>query len=135
MKKKALMILVLLAIVGASVAFAQQAKTYHLEIWDISSSTYNAIENRTFRATTAPREDAYVFVRSASGSTLRSSDNGLSIEAVRQKLLDVDNVTTSYRNAVSNNTSTLQQSGTISMFAYSTGTRNYYIYAWMRAEN
>jgi len=36
------------------------------------------------------REDRYVMARTASGSTLRSKDTGISLDQARQKLLVVD---------------------------------------------
>jgi hypothetical protein len=92
MKKKVLLSLVLLTMVTASLVFAQNQAKYYMEIWNISSTTFETgySSYRSGNASGNTLEDAYYLVRTANGTTLRSKDKNLSIEDIRQKLLSLD---------------------------------------------
>jgi len=88
MKKKVLMGLVLLIVVGASAVFAQSQGTYYLEIWNVSNTTYSTIDSK-INDKTWMREDSLFLARTASGGALRSKDRNLSLDEVKQKLLAI----------------------------------------------
>jgi len=109
MKKKVLMGLVLLIVVGASAVFAQSQK-YYLEIWNISNTTYNTIDGK-MNDHTWMREDNLFLARTASGSTLRSKDRNLSLEEVKQKLLAIAPNVNAWVNAVNHSIRVFQENG------------------------
>jgi len=129
MKKKVLMGIVLLTIVTASSVLAQNQQKFVLEIYNISEATYNAFDRMTSDAKVT-REDQYFFVRTASGTALRSKDQGLSLEQARQKLLTIDPRNTRWVNQVNDGISIVQQKwGTHGIATY---TPQYTIYYWLR---
>ena len=143
MKKKVLVVLVLLTITGTMV-FAQQAKTYYIEIWDISSATYDRMGSIP-AGTLGALEDNYFLVRSTSGSKLRSKDGGQSIEQLRQKLHNIDTASDApWRMNGTDQAAIiqrLQERGLVTARVYRSGGTgrysgtDYYVYAWIRVEN
>jgi len=87
MKKRVLMGLLLLTIIGTSAVFAQSQGKYLLEIYDLSKATYDTLYRGNSNWT---REDFYFVARSASGTKLRSKDQNLSIDQLKQKLTAID---------------------------------------------
>ena len=126
--KKGLFLVVLTAIVVGGV-FAQSQEKYYLEIYDISLPTYNTITGRT-NDQTIMREDDYFFVRTASGTALRSKDRGLSIEEVRQKVLSIYPGNTTWTNAINNTAIPRAQQQWGYTFQYYVG--NTRVYVWLR---
>jgi hypothetical protein len=130
MKKKALMSLVLLIIVGTSAVFAQSQGKYNLEIYNISETTYNTID-RLMNDPTQTREENYFLVRTANGTAVRSKDRGLSLEQAKQKLLDIDPRNTRWVNQVNSGIQAAQQQWGINGWAGNTSP-SYRIYFWIR---
>jgi len=65
----------------------QSQGKYLLEIYDLSKATYDTLYRGNSNWT---REDFYFFTRSASGTKLRSKDQNLSIDQLKQKLTAID---------------------------------------------
>jgi len=121
--------LLLLIVIGTSAVFAQSQQKFVLEIYNISEATYNAFDRMTSDAKVT-REDQYFFVRTASGTTVRSKDQGLSLEQAKQKLLAIDPRNTRWVNQVNDGISIVQQKwGTHGIATY---TSQYTIYYWIR---
>ena len=131
MKKRVLMGLVLIAIIGISAVFAQSNEKYYLEIYNISEATAKTIDSKRNDPTNM-REDNYFLVRTASGTTLRSKDNGLSLEQVKQKLLEIAPKDTFLMNIVNETTQTAQQKWNGGGYAVNTKPPQYRVYWWIR---
>ena len=130
MKKRVLMSLVVLAIIGTSAVFAQTAQQqgkYHLEVWNISQAAYDRLKAGTLY------EDAYFAARSASGTSVRIREDSLTLEQVRQKLLDVIPRNAAWTNYINNNVpfSQIQQYGVICGWISANQTRILY---WIRRQ-
>ena len=110
MKKRILMSLVLLTMVTVSTVFAQNQEKYKLEIWNITQATYDAVD-KMFKDTNPniTIEDEYFLMRSASGTSLRSKEDKLTFEQVRQKLHAVVPGHSGWANLVNDNTALLPQ--------------------------
>jgi hypothetical protein len=131
MKKKVLMSLVLLTLIGTSAVFAQSKEKYYLEIYNISEATAKTLDSKK-NDPKFMREDDYFFVRTASGTTLRSKDNGLSLEQVKQKIMEIAPGNTTLVRWINDFTSTAQQKWGVGGAAYSTGSPRFFVYAWIR---
>jgi hypothetical protein len=135
MKKKVLMGLVLLIVIGTSAVFAQSQEKYYLEIYNISQATFSPLG--TSRRQNDPNhlamEDDYFFVRTASGTTLRYRAKDLTFEQVRQNLLSIAPQLTAYVNFVNNEVLPYAQKYWLQNFWYSNA-RNpeFRIYVWCR---
>ena len=133
MKKKVLIGLVLLIVIGTSAVFAQTQEKFTLEIWNITQDTWNTLANpNRVNDRTLTAMDDYFLWRSASGSTLRLKERDLTREQIKQRLLDIDPRTTSYMNYVNNYITSMlrfQSSG-----AY-TNTNPQYRIMWIATRN
>jgi len=123
MKKKVLMIMVLLIVVGASGIFAQSQAKYYMEVWTISQATLNAILNDK----NSMREDDYFLARTARGSSSRSKEKNLTLDQVRQKLTSLSPGATGLDEVISQVQRTWGAGGTLE---YTKG--NLYVYVWIR---
>ena len=132
MKKRVLMGLLLLIVIGTSAVFAQNQGKYFVEIWDISQATIDTLNRGNSNWT---KEDVYFLVRSASGTTLRSKDLGLSLEQARQKLLNIAPQITDHVNQVNSSIQTAQQQWTNAGFeAGTSGGKAYRVFYWIRRQ-
>ena len=131
MKKKVLMGLLLLAIIGTSAVFAQNTGKYYLEIYNITKATLDAID----RNKNTTKEDDYFQARTASGTTVRSKDRDLTLEQVRQKLVALDPQATTWVNGINNGViPNLPQKFHTSGIGWSTtgAQYNFMVYFWIR---
>ena len=134
MKKKALMSLVLLIVIGTSAVFAQSQGKYNLEIYNISEATYNTLE-RLANDPKQTREEDYLLVRTTNTTALRSKDLGLSFDQVKQKLQSIDSNTNSQlRKGIDGLMQDAQQRWGFQAWAYSTGSAAYRVYIWIRRQ-
>jgi len=130
MKKKVLVGLLLLIAIGTSAVFAQSQGKYYLEIYNISQAAYDNLE-RLNKDPATMREDNYFFVRTASGTTLRSKDRNLTLEEVKQKFLSISRDNKMNR-MVNDSIPTAQQSWGLDGWGFNTGTPQYRLYFWLR---
>jgi hypothetical protein len=103
MKKKVLMGLVLLIVIGTSAVFAQSQGKYYLEIWDVTQATLTSLD-RTLNQKDLTGEDKYFLVKSAAGTSSRYRNLDLTLEQAKQKLLDIDPRNTTFVNYINNTT-------------------------------
>ena len=123
MKKKVLMGLVLLIVVGASAVFAQSQAKYYMEVYTVSQATLKTIQNDK----NSMREDDYFLARTAKGSSLRSKEKNLTLDQVRQKLYDLSPGATGIDDVISQVQRTWGSGGTL------INTKgNLYVYVWIR---
>ena len=126
--------LVLLIVVGTSAVFAQTTPSqgkYYLEMWNISQATYDTLQRLRNDPNTS-MEDDLALVRTASGTSVRSKDRGLTGEQVRQKLLDINpQGITNWGNTVNNFILQVQRQW-VSCSQVASTTPRFWIYYWLR---
>ena len=132
MKKKALMSLVLLIVVGTSAVIAQSQGKYYLEIWDVTQATITSLD-RTVNQKDLTGEDKYFLVRSAAGTSSRYRNLDLTLEQAKQKLLDLDPRNTTFVNYINNTfIPEVQRIWCWSAWSFNTGSGSYRVFYWLR---
>jgi hypothetical protein len=132
MKKKVLMSLVLLIVIGTSAVFAQSQGKYYLEIWDVTQATITSLD-RTLNQKDVTGEDKYFLVRSASGTSSRYRNLDITLEQARQKLLEIDPRNTGFVNYINNTfIPEVQRTWCWSAWSFTTGSGSYRVFYWLR---
>jgi hypothetical protein len=117
----------------------QSQGKYYLEIYNVTPATINALDemyrNKDPNNIAKPGnygEDYYFLVRTANGTTLRSKDTNLTIEQVRQKLVDIGPRVTNYVSSIDERMPLAQQYwGWNGWGSNTTGSPQFRIYYWI----